>query len=194
MSRAFTSLPPPSPPPTSNGARAHSTVVSNGAASPSLSSALPPPQAHAPQAPANAAASARAAPVAGIFDRVPSIPCDLVDLLTHIGTFAFLQDLHKTGRLWDLRNFCISLLVPCGDARISGMASKLSSPLPSATPHNPSPYISSGPLPNSFPPFLCPARDVASLGMSRSMHVAFRKGSGVPLESDTETQQPLDGP
>jgi hypothetical protein len=35
------------PPPTSNGARAHSTVVSNGAAAPSPSSALPPPQDHA---------------------------------------------------------------------------------------------------------------------------------------------------
>ena len=62
------------PPSTSNGVRAHSTVVSNGAAAPSPSSALPPPQAHAQQAPAAAAASARAAPDAGIFDRVPSIP------------------------------------------------------------------------------------------------------------------------
>jgi hypothetical protein len=82
------------PPSTSNGARAHSTVVSNGAAAPSPSSALPPPQAHAPQAPAAAAASARAAPGTGIFDGVPSIPGDLVDLLTRNGTFAFLQDLH----------------------------------------------------------------------------------------------------
>jgi hypothetical protein len=102
------------PPPTSNGARAHGTVVSNGAAAPSPSSALPPPQAHAPQAPAAAAASARAAPGAGIFDGVPSIPRDLVDLLTRNGTFAFLQDLHETDRLWDLRNFRIPRLVPRG--------------------------------------------------------------------------------
>ena len=79
-------------------------------------------------------------------------------------------------------------------ARISGMVSKLSSPLPSDAPHNPSPYISSGPLPDSFPPFLCPARDAAGLGTSRSMRVAFRRGVGVPLESDTETQQPRAGP
>jgi hypothetical protein len=54
-------------------------------------------------------------------------------------------------------------------------------PLLRATPHNPSPYISSGPLANSFPPFLCPACDAASLGTSRSMRVAFRKGSGSPF-------------
>jgi hypothetical protein len=66
-------------------------------------------------------------------------------------------------------------------ARILGMDSKLSSTLPSDTPHNPSPYISSGPLPNSFPPFLCPAHDEASPGTSRSMSFAFRKGSGSPF-------------
>jgi hypothetical protein len=104
------------PPPTSNGARAQSTVVSQGAAAPSPSSALPPPQVHAPQAPAAAAASARAAPGASIFDGVPSIPGDLVDLLTRNGTFAFLEDLHETGRLWDLRNFRIPRLVPRGAA------------------------------------------------------------------------------
>jgi hypothetical protein len=38
---------------------------------------------------------------------VPSIPGDLVDLLTRNGTFVFLEDLHETGRLWDLRNFHI---------------------------------------------------------------------------------------
>ena len=104
------------PPPTSNGARAQSTVVSQGAAAPSPSSALPPPQVHAPQAPAAAAASARAAPGVSIFDGVPSIPGDLVDLLTRNGTFAFLEDLHETGRLWDLRNFRIPRLVPRGAA------------------------------------------------------------------------------
>jgi hypothetical protein len=116
MSRSFTSLPPRSPPPTSNGARAHSTVEFNGAAAPSPSSTLPPPHAHALQAPADAAASARAAPDAGIFDGVPSIPGDLVDLLTRNGTFEFLEDLHETGRLWDLRNFRIPRLVPRGAA------------------------------------------------------------------------------
>ena len=63
-----------------------------------------------------AAASARAAPGVSIFDGVPSIPGDLVDLLTRNGTFAFLEDLHETGRLWDLRNFRIPRLVPRGAA------------------------------------------------------------------------------
>jgi hypothetical protein len=53
-------------------------------------------------APAASAASARAAPCAGIFDGVHSIPGDLVDLLTKNGGFAFLKDLHETGHLWDL--------------------------------------------------------------------------------------------
>ncbi len=47
---------------------------------------------------------------------MPSIPCDLVDLLTRNGTFAFLEDLHETGLLWDLRNFSIPRLVPRGAA------------------------------------------------------------------------------
>jgi hypothetical protein len=47
---------------------------------------------------------------------VPSIPCYLVDLLTRNGTFAFLEDLHETGRLWDLQNFLIPGLVPRGAA------------------------------------------------------------------------------
>jgi hypothetical protein len=104
------------PPPTSNGARAQSTVVSRELQPPLLPPLSPPPQVHAPQAPAAAAASARAAPGAGIFDGVPSIPGDLVDLLTRNGTFAFLEDLHETGRLWELRNFRIPRLVPHGAA------------------------------------------------------------------------------
>ena len=56
---------------------------------------------------AASAASARAAPDAGIFEDLHSIPGDLVDLLTENGGFAFLEDLHETGRLWDLRNFRI---------------------------------------------------------------------------------------
>jgi hypothetical protein len=91
LSQVFHSL---TPPPTSNGARASGTVVSNGAAAPSSSSYLPAPQAHAPQVPDAAVASARAAPDAGIFDGVHSIPGDLMDLLTRNGTFAFLQELH----------------------------------------------------------------------------------------------------
>jgi hypothetical protein len=47
---------------------------------------------------------------------VHSIPGDLVDLLTRNGTFAFLEHVHETGRLWDLRNFCIPRLVPRGTA------------------------------------------------------------------------------
>ena len=38
---------------------------------------------------------------------MPSIPGDLVDLLTRNGTFAFLEDLHESGVLWDLRDFRI---------------------------------------------------------------------------------------
>jgi hypothetical protein len=60
-----------------------------------------------PPPPAAASASAREAPGAGIFDGVHSIPGDLVDLLTRNGTFAFLEDLHETGPLWDLRIFRI---------------------------------------------------------------------------------------
>jgi hypothetical protein len=47
---------------------------------------------------------------------VHSIPGDLVDLLTRNGTFAFLEDLHETGHLWDLRIFRIPRLVPRGTA------------------------------------------------------------------------------
>jgi hypothetical protein len=36
---------------------------------------------------------------------VHSIPGDLVDLMTRNGALAFLEDLHETGHLWDLRNF-----------------------------------------------------------------------------------------
>ena len=111
-------------------------------------------------------------PSAGIFDVVHSIPGDLVDLsVTRNGAFAFLEDLHETGRLWDLRNFRIPRLPGVGccqawdggrspaallEARISGIASKLSSPLPSATPRNPSPYISSGLFARFLPALLVP--------------------------------------
>ena len=105
------------PTPTSNGARDTTpvTVVPRGAA-PSPSSARSPPQDHGSQAPAAATASERAAPSAGIFEGVHSIPGDLVDLLTKNVTFAFLEDLHKTGHLWDQRNFSIPRLVPTGTA------------------------------------------------------------------------------
>jgi len=67
-----------------------------------------------PQArwPAASDASARAAPVAGIFDGPHSLPGDLVDLLTKNGGFTFLEELHETGHLWDLRNFRIPRLIP----------------------------------------------------------------------------------
>jgi hypothetical protein len=91
------------PPPTSKGDRAPDTVASHGAAS-FPSSAPSPPQDHGSQAPAASAASARAAPGAGIFDGLHSIPGDLVDLLTKNGDFArtvasFLEDLHETVHL-----------------------------------------------------------------------------------------------
>ena len=70
----------------------------------------PHPQAHAPQVPADTAASVRATPDPGIFEGVHSIPGD------RNGTFVFLQDLHETGHLWDLRNFRIPRLVPRGTA------------------------------------------------------------------------------
>jgi hypothetical protein len=63
-------------------------------------------------------------------------------------------------------------------ARISGIASKLSSPLLSATPHNPSPYLSSAP---SSRPSLCLVRAAASLGTSPLTRVTFRRASGRPF-------------
>jgi len=110
----------------------------------------------------------------------PTIPGDLVDLLTRNGTFAFLEDLHETGRLWELRNFRIPLVPHGAASRDFGDSLKAILALAERYPHNPSPYISSGHLPNSSQPFLCPARDAASPDTSHLMRVAFRKGNGSP--------------
>jgi hypothetical protein len=61
-------------------------------------------------------------------------------------------------------------------ARISGIASRRSSPLPSATLRGHSLSLSSGPLPDSSLPSLCLVRAAASLVTSPWMRVAFRKG------------------
>ena len=145
-------------PPTFNGARARHGGIQ---AAPSSSSSLSPPQAHASQAPAAVAASAGATPGAGIFDGVHSIPGDLVDLLTRNGFFAFLENLHETGRLWDLLNFRIPRLVPRVTAsKDFGDSLKACRALPRAIP--PPKYPPR--LPNSSRPSLCLVCAAASLG------------------------------
>jgi hypothetical protein len=81
------------------------------------------------------------------FDGVHSIPGDLVDLLTRNGTFAFLEDLHETGRLWDLRNLRIPRLVPRGTASKDFGAPSYPRPF-QALPRTIPPQI--------YPPGLCP--------------------------------------
>ena len=54
---------------------------------------------------------------AGIFAGIHSVPGDIVDLMTRQGTFTFLERLNESGRLWSLRDFRISRLVPKGKAR-----------------------------------------------------------------------------
>ena len=49
---------------------------------------------------------------AGIFAGIHSVPGDIVDLMTRQGTFTFLERLNESGRLWSLRDFRISRLVP----------------------------------------------------------------------------------
>jgi hypothetical protein len=73
-----------------------------------------------------------------------------VDLLKRNGTFAFLQDLHETGHLWDLRNFRTPRLVPRGTAsKDFGDNLKGILALAERYPENPFPSISSAPLHNS---------------------------------------------
>ncbi len=113
---------------------------------------------------------------------MPSIPGDLADLLTRNGTFAFLEDLHETGRLWDLRNFTIPRLVPRGAAsKDFGDGLKAILALAERYPAKSLPLYILRAFAQFLPALLCPARDAASLGTSRSMRVAFRKGSGSPF-------------
>jgi hypothetical protein len=181
------------PPPTSNGARAPGTVVFNGAAALLLRS--PPPQDHASQAPAAAAASARAAQGSGIFDSVHSLPGDLVDLLTRNGDIpcprGHPRDRSPVGSAelpnptpgppWHGKHVRTNKRHHHQGFRDSLQA--ISSPLPSATPRNPSPYISSAPLPNSSRPSLCLIRAAASLVTSPLTRVTFRRAREAPVDS-----------
>ena len=88
--------------------------ASNGAAAPSSlpsSSSLPHPPLFASNVPA-----AAPAPTAGIFAGIHSRPGDLVDMLTRSGSFAFLGDLFATERLFELRDYRISRVMPKGEA------------------------------------------------------------------------------
>jgi hypothetical protein len=80
--------------------------ASNGAAArSSLPSSSPLPR-H-PLPPSNPPA-----PAAGLFAGIHSRPGDLVDLLTRSGPFAFLSDLFDTERLFELRDFRITRVMP----------------------------------------------------------------------------------
>jgi hypothetical protein len=84
--------------------------ASNGAAAPSsLPSSSPLP--HHPLPPSHAPA-----PTAGLFAGIHSRPGDLVDLLARSGSFAFLSDLLDTERLFELRDFRITRVMPKGEA------------------------------------------------------------------------------
>jgi len=103
---------------------------------------------------------------------VPSIPGDLVDLLTRNGTFAFLEDLHESGVLWDLRDFRIH-----SPAKNLRQASQLFSSSLTATPHNHCRYIFLGRSRSSFLPSSCLARAAANLGTLLAMLSVFRKAN-----------------
>ncbi len=112
---------------------------------------------------------------------MPSIPGDLVDLLTRNGTFEFLEDLHETGRLWDLRNFRIPRLVPRGAAsRDFGDSLKSILALAESYPAQSLPLYILRAFAQFLPALLCPDRDEASPDTSHSMRVAFRNGNGSP--------------
>jgi hypothetical protein len=131
----------------------------------------------------------RSGSCSGIFDGVHSILGDLVDLLTCNDTFTFLEDLHTTGRLWDLRNFRIPRLVPRGTAsKDFGDSLRAILALAGQYPAQSLPFISSGTLLNSFPPFSMPCSRRAQCASFSERRVE------VPLESNDETQQPRAGP
>ena len=168
------------PSPASNGARAPpGAVVSNGSAPPPPPSSSPPlSQGQALPAPA-AEAAARAPPGAGIFDGVPSIPGDLVDLLTRNGTFAFLENLHESGGLWALRDYRIPRLVPRGAASEEFAASlKTILQLADRYPAHSLPLYILGRSRNSSLPSSCLARAAANLGTLLAMLSVFRKANG----------------
>jgi len=88
--------------------------ASNGAAAPS---SLPSPSSlPRPPFPPRDAPAAAPAHTAGIFAGIPSRPGDLVDNLTRSGSFAFLSELFDTERLFELRDFRISRVMPKGEA------------------------------------------------------------------------------
>jgi hypothetical protein len=99
-----------SSPPTNRSARR----ASNDAATPpSLRSPSSLPRPPLPPRDAPAAAPAH---TAGIFAGIPSRPGDLVDSLTRSGSFAFLSEVFDTERLFELRDYRISRVMPKEEA------------------------------------------------------------------------------
>ena len=94
---------------TTGGARRDSNGVVAPSSLPS-SSSLPQPPLPPHSAPAAAPASATE-----IFAGIPSRPGDLVDNLTRSGSFSFLCDLFDTERLFELRDFRLSRVMPKGE-------------------------------------------------------------------------------
>jgi hypothetical protein len=88
--------------------------TSNGVSVPSSLPSLP-SLPRSPFPPRDAPATAPAH-TTGIFPDIPSRPGDLVDNLTRSGSFAFLSELFETDRLFELRDFRISRVMPKGEA------------------------------------------------------------------------------
>jgi hypothetical protein len=88
--------------------------ASNGAATPP---SLPSPSSlPRPPLPPRDAPAAAPAHTAGIFAGISSRPGDLVDSLTRSGSFAFLIESFDTERLFELRDYRISRIMPKGEA------------------------------------------------------------------------------
>jgi hypothetical protein len=119
LSRAFTSPPPRSPPRRPTGPARKARWYPKELQPPLLPQIFPPHRfTLRKHLPLQQIRQERPQVLASLMEMFPG---DLVDLLTRNGTFSFLEDLHETGRLWDLRNFRIPRLVPRGaDSRDFG--------------------------------------------------------------------------
>ena len=90
-------------------------IDSNGVTTPSSlpsSSSLP----QSPLLPCHAPVTTPHPPAVGVFAGIHSRPGDLVDILTRSGSFAFLSDLFDTERLFEIRDFRITRVMPKGEA------------------------------------------------------------------------------
>ncbi len=99
-----------SSPATNRSARRASNCAATPSSLPSPSSLPRPPL------PPRDAPAAAPAHTAGIFAGIPFRPGDLVDSLTRSGSFAFLSELFDTERLFELRDYRISRVMPKGEA------------------------------------------------------------------------------